>query len=238
MNDTAVQALSKADAGLRWNEDINSASLFYMTKGFSRIFWGLLLNMMLFFGQASLELFHYIRIPAYVIGAAVVVWGLFSLYDAGRISKTWRRRVRLTIVLVLLEIYFAPFAEWWKNMPDMMFYLINCFGLLLTSMLILLAVNILAAEVSRYLNDRSGQIESYLFAFGIILFMILPLIISMVFCSIAAFRYDTSFYVEVWCVINRMPPWVSFFIIIPCSLTLIALWKAKDLCYRTLCAIE
>lgn len=223
---------------MQTSNHIQSAQLLYMAKGFSRIFWGLLLNMMLFFGQASLELFHYLRIPAYVIGAAVVVWGLFSLYDAGRISKTWLRRVRVTIVLVLLEIYFAPFVGWWKNMPDIMFYLINCLGLLLTSMLILLAVNILAAEVSRYLNDRSGQIESHLFAFGIILFMILPLIISVVFCSIAAFRYETSFYVEVWHVINRMPPWVYFFIIIPCSLTLIASWKAKDLCYRTLCAIE
>ena len=214
--------------------DITPSQILYMAKGFSWIFWGLLLNMVLFFGDATIEFFHILRIPAYVIGSVLIGWGLFVLRDTGGISHTWLRLGRIAIVLVCLEIYFAPFTEWWRNMPYVSFYMINCLGLLLAGMLTLFYINLLVAEGSRCLNDREGQIESKLLAAGVALLMIVPLLVSVAFAAIAAIRYQTSFYMEIWHILNWVSPWVYVFVIISCSLTLVASWKARSRCYHEL----
>lgn len=238
MSDTTSQGDVTTDFGLDRIVELRPSQLLYMAKGFSRIFWGLLFTLVLFFANASFELFHSVRIPAYVIGSALVGWGLLVLRDAGRISGAWLRRSRIAGILVCLEIYFAPFVAWWRNMPYVSFFLINWLGLLLTGMLTMFYINLLAAESERCLNDRGAQIESNLFAVGVVLLMIVPFLISVVLPAVAAIRHETSLYFEIWCVVNRVPPWAYAFITVPCSLTLVASWKAKDRCYHEFLAGE
>ncbi len=103
-------------------------------------------------------------------------------------------------------------------------------------MLVLFYINLLAAEAHRILNERGGQIESKLFALSVVLLMIVPLFIALAFPLITAIRFNTSLYFEIWTVISRVPAWTYVFFTVPCSLTLMASWKAKDRCYRELCA--
>ena len=222
------------DMPLQGGLDIPPVRFFFLAKGFSRIFWGLLIAMVLFFGNAAVELFHFIRIPAYVVGSALAVWGVWMLNHAGVVSSKWRRRVRVTMILVFLEIYFAPFLEWWKLSPHTPFYLANVLGLLLVSMLTLFYVNLLALEVFRRLPDRAGQMEAMVFGGAVVLLMITPLILTVLFCLVAALRYQTDFEFEIWQAVVRLPIWVYMILTVPCSLTLIAAWKAKNLCYGRL----
>ncbi len=207
-------------------------SCFFIAKGFSRIFWGLLLAMVLFFGNAAVELFHCVKLPAYVAGSALAVRGLWMLSDAGPVSLRWRRRVRAALALLLLQIYFAPFLEWWKAAPGIDFYFINVLGLILISMLAFFFVNLLAADTFwRMQGGRGAQIEALVFALGVVLLMIVPLIVTIGFSFMAAWRYNTNFALEMWQSVMHLPTWAYMILTLPCSLTLITAWKAKVLCY-------
>ncbi len=214
--------------------DLPPVRFVFLAKGFACIFWGLLIAMIMFFGNAAVEVFHYVRIPGYVVGSLLAAWGVWMLSEAGVVSAKWRRRVRVALILVFLQVYFAPFLEWWKVSPHLLFYFVNVLGLLLVSMLTLFYVNLLAADVFHRLPHRGGRIEALAFGGGVLLLMIVPLVITVIFCLVAAVRYQTDFEFEMWQTIIRIPIWIYMILTLPCSLTLIASWKAKDLCYRRL----
>ncbi|MBU4199869.1 MAG: hypothetical protein KKE37_04970 [Verrucomicrobia bacterium] len=216
------------------DNDLQPVRFLFLAKGFSRVFWGLLIAMILFFGNASVEVFHFVRVPAYIAGSALVAWGLWMLSGAGAVGAQWRTHVRMVMALVFLQVYFAPFFEWWKMSPHVLIYLANVLGLLLVSMLALFWVNVLAADVFRRLSNRGGQIEAWVFAGSVILLMIAPLVLTVIFCLVAALRYQTEFEFEIWQTVVRLPIWVYMILTIPCSLTLIVSWKVKELCYGRL----
>jgi len=213
---------------------LTPAQLLCLAKGFTRVFWGVFLMVGLFLSQAGLEFFSGVHIPAYVVGAGLIGWGLWLVQSAGPISRRWHRRTRMALRLVCLVIYFAPFIAWWQAMPRENLFLVNVLGLLLADMGILLLVNLLAAEACILFQERGGQVESQVFAFGVVILMIAPFLIGLLFVLVASIRYDCLFAEEIWLTVNRVPIWLYVATTLPCSLTLVAAWKAKVICYRRL----
>jgi len=213
---------------------LTPAQLLCMAKGFSRVFWGVLIMVGLFLSQAGLEVFRGVRIPAYVVGAGLIGWGAWLLQSAGPISRRWHARTRTTLELVCLAVYFSPFIGWWQAMPGEIFFLVNVLGLLMAGMGILLLINLLSAETCILFKERGGQVESQVFALGVVLLMIAPFLIGLLFALVASIRYNSVFAEEIWVTINRMPVWLYVATTLPCSLTLVASWKAKALCYQRL----
>jgi magnesium-transporting ATPase (P-type) len=113
-------------------------------------------------------------------------------------------------------------------------FLVNVLSLLLTGMGILLLVNLLTADAFRLFKERGGQLESQVFAFGVVILMIAPFLIGLLFALVASIRYNSFFAEEIWLTVNRVPIWLYVATTLPCSLTLVASWKAKALCYQRL----
>lgn len=213
---------------------ITPAQILCLAKGFSRIFWGVFLMVGLFLSQAGLEIFHGMRIPAYVLGAALIGWGLWLLQSAGPARRSWQRRTRMALGLAFLIIYFAPFIAWWQAMPYENLFLVNVLGLLLAGMGILLLVNLLSAETFSLFEEQGGRVESQVFALGVVILMIAPFLIGLLFALVASIRYNAPFAEEIWLTINRVPIWLYVATTLPCSLTMVASWKAKAICYQRL----
>jgi hypothetical protein len=213
---------------------ITPAQILCLAKGFARIFWGVFIMIGLFLSQAGLEVFRGIRIPAYVLGAGLVIWGLRRLQSAAPAKPSWRRRTRMALGLAFLIIYFAPFIAWWQAMPRENLFLVNILGLLLSGMGILLLINLLAAETFGLLKERGAQVESQVFAFGVVILMIAPFLIGLLFALAASLRYNSVFAEEIWLTINRVPVWLYVITTLPYSLTLVASWKVRAICYRRL----
>ncbi|MFH1477575.1 MAG: hypothetical protein ABIH24_08835 [Verrucomicrobiota bacterium] len=213
---------------------ITRAQILCLAKGFAHIFWGMFLMLGLFLSQAGLEFFHGIRIPAYVLGAGLIGWGLWLLRSAVPAKRNWQRHTRTALGLALLIIYFAPFIAWWQAMPYENLFLVNVLGLLLTGMGILMLVNLLAAETFSLFEESGGRIESQVFAFGVVILMIAPFLIGLLFALVASMRYNTIFAEEIWMTIYRIPVWLYVATTLPCSLTMVAAWKAKAICYQRL----
>ncbi len=213
---------------------LKPAQILCLAKGFSYIFWGVLFMVGLFLSQAGLELFHGIHIPAYVLGAGLIGWGLWLLQSAGPVKPRWQRRSRMALGLTFLVIYFAPFIGWWQAMPYENLFLVNVLGLLLTGMGILLLVNLLAAETFDLFEERGCRVESHFFAFGVVILMIAPYLVGLLVALVNSMRYNSSFADEIWQLVIHVPTWVYVATTLPCSLTMVASWKAKSTCYRRL----
>lgn len=215
-------------------DPLTPAQTLCLAKGFSRIFWGVFLMIGLFLSQAVLEVFRFMRIPAYIAGAGLIGWGIWLLHSIGPINPRWQRRTRTALLLVALVIYFAPFIGWWQAKPQLNWFLINIFILLLSGMGILLLINLLTAETFRLFAERGSQLESLSFAAGVVILMIAPFLVALLFALVASTRYDLIFAEEIWLTISRVPSWFLCVSLLPCSLTLVASWKAKAICYQRL----
>ncbi len=209
-------------------------ALFFLARGFTRIFWGLLVALILFFGRVSIVVTPGMKISAYVVGCALAAWGVWTLAAAGLDSRWWRRCWRATLGLLLLTIYFAPFLEWWKRAPQVPLYLVNVLGLLLASMLTLLLLDLLAADIFRRLEQWPARREALAFGGSVFLLMIAPLVVTVLASLWATIRYQTSFEFEMWRMILHLPIGVYAILTVPCSLTLFTIWKARALCYQRL----
>ncbi len=232
MNYTESEGREKALVEPDCAAEISAVALLSMARGFTCVFWGLLLSVVLLFSNAFFELFEVVRIPAYLLGSAIAAWGLFGMREAGLVSRVWTRRRRFAFLLILLHIYFAPFVVWWSGMPESAFFLVNFLCFILVGMLCLLSINLLAAESARCLNHRGDWVEAWLFAAGTVMFMMVPFLFWVAGPVAAVVRFKTSLYYELWSASNRTPDWVRIFICLPCSLTLVSAWKARSQCYR------
>ncbi|MBI2437898.1 MAG: hypothetical protein HYV36_03690, partial [Lentisphaerae bacterium] len=99
----------------------------------------------------------------------------------------------------------------------------------------LLLVNLLTAETFRLFQERGSQVESQALVLGVVVFMIAPFLIGLLSTLYASIRYNFLFAEELWLTVSRVPPWLYVAAtLLPCSLTLVAAWKAKTLCYQRL----
>ena len=233
----ATREICGIDASGQGSEaNLQPPQLLSMAKGFSWVLLGLLLGLVLFFADASFEFFDAVRIPAYGIGSSVAAWGLLMLNDSGRVSRTWARRGGIALATVLLQIYFVPFVGWWRAAPQVSFLVANYLSLILAGMFSLFYMNLLAAESARRLFDRAGRIESLLFAAAVVILMIIPFGALVFQRGMACVNGAAAPYSELIFLVNRAPLWARGVAAIPCALTLVSLWKARDRCYRAFLA--
>jgi hypothetical protein len=206
-----------------------------LVKGFSRVFWGLALTTVLLLSQAKFEFILALKIPAYLLGTVVHFWGLVTLYRAGEVSARWNTRLSLAIVLVLMEVFFFPFMRWWKMMPAISYFTWNIGVLSLSAVCSLLLCNLIAADFFRRLALKGECLEASIYALAVIIFMAFPFFAAVIFSFIASRRYQTFFSDEIIEAVYQVPVWLYFIVVIPVSMTLAILWKARDRSYQRFC---
>lgn len=226
-----------AEAGDRSGPLPDSGELDYivLTRGFSRVFWGLALTAVLLLSHARIEIFSGVHLPTFLLGTIIHFWGLLTLWRAGAVSASWRARLGLAMVLVLLEIYFIPFVRWWNAMPYVSFFTINVGVMALAAILLLYLTNLIAADLFRRLAMKGERLEARLYAGSVVLFVAVPLSVAIAFAIISAHRYETIFLDELFEAVHCFPVWLYVIVTIPYSLTLAILWKARDRSYQQFC---
>jgi hypothetical protein len=218
----------------RTNVALSSGVLIRAARGFSCIFWGIPLGLLLFSGALDLRVFPRLRMPAYVFGIFLVYCGLMFLQRTGPLSAHWLRRVREAMFVLLVEVYLAPFVFWWRQMPHVPYYIANVLALILCTTLGLFLVNLLAGELGRALHDRTFLVESRLSAAISVLFMMVP-VLGSVFDSIrATLQLESMLDLDLAGSPFAFPRWAYAFSLLPFTLTMAIAWKAKERCLLVL----
>jgi hypothetical protein len=202
-------------------------------RGFSCLFWGIPLTLLLAYGAIQLQAVKGVRLPPYVAGIVVSYIGLVYLLRAGRVSVRWPRWVGQALLATFLQIYFTPFYYWWSAMRYETFYLANVLAMLGSMVWTLYLVNKLASDLGAALGDDFLHIEARLVGWSVILLMVLPLLGAVAVSIRAAARFESSLFAELVDVV-RLNEWPARLFFLPVTLTLAIAWKAKECSLRRL----
>lgn len=203
-------------------------------RGFSCVFWGLPLSLLLFTGAVDIRLFPRVRVPAYVMGVFVVYCGLVFFQRIGPLTAMWQRRVRGGLLILLLEVYLAPFLFWWRQMPLVPYYAANVMALVLCTMMGLFVLNKLGGEIARTLHDGSLYVESQISAWLSALFLLVPVAYSLLRSLQPPIESAAALLQSMVVAPFGTPRWIYAFALLPFTLTMAIAWKAKERCLRAL----
>ena len=218
------------------NVALTPAKLLAISRGFLCLFWGLPVGLMLFTGAISLAVFRQFRLPAYVIGVLIAYCGVLHLRRTGSLTPLWNRRLRMAILLALLQVYLAPFLHWWERAPTQSYFTANVIVLLFATAWAFFVINMLAAELARVLRDNTFRIESQLSAWISFFLMLLPLFEVLAVSAALQASAGGSSLVEFIPALFLLPRWASAFIVVPFTLTMAVAWKAKEQALHRLAA--
>ena len=211
------------------NVSVSADALIRVARGFSCIFWGIPLSLLLFSGTLDIHLFSFVRMPVYVLGVFLAYIGAVFLQRAGPLSDKWTRRVRQALFLFLVEVYLAPFVHWWRQMPQIPYFAVNMTGLVFCTTLGLFVVNRLAGEVCKLLYDRIFFIETQVASWLTAGFMIIPFAYALCYSVRTVLRPDGDFFFNL-----DLPSWIYMLVLPPFAITMAVSWKIKERCLQVL----
>lgn len=208
--------------------ELDPAQCLYLTRGLSRLFWGLLFAMTLFFADATLALSKRMSLPAYVLGALLALWGARILRMAGAFTPRWIFLVRAAIALLALTIYFAPFLKWWKSKPDSMWFITNAFVFFGVSILLIASLSLLCLAAGRRMGHRGLRLESWICFASVIIMLVVPYL--FVLAALCLFPdYFQACLGEIDATGFKLPMPILMVALAPCALTLVNLWKGREI---------
>lgn len=211
-----------------------AAVLLRLARGFSCLFWGLPLSLLLFTGAVSFRLVLRVRLPAYVLGLLILFCGMWFLRRAPIPTRQWSRRIQQAFLVLLVQVYLSPFVHWWRLRPGVLYFSVNVLVLLVATMWGFLLVNQLASEVARVFGDRTFQVEAQLCGWISVLFLLIPTLVVLVRSVQTTFEWESASVVSLIVIPYLVPRWSVAMALLPFTLTMTSTWRAKETCLRAL----
>jgi hypothetical protein len=223
-----------AGAGRKPNVSVLPEQLLYLSRGFSCIFWSIPLGLILFAVVPSIQFSPYFRLPSVLVGLITAYCGLVLLRRASPITARWTKLINRSLTATFFQLYLAPFMYWWLQKPDIPYYFYNTLVFYLITAWGLFLVNQLTGEAGRALHVESLELESYLFRWAALLFMLVPLVVILILAVYTAFRLESRIWIEMVHVGQLIPRWIFIPLLLPFTLTMAMAWKAKEHCFAAL----
>lgn len=199
-----------------------------LIRGFSWSFWGLPLTLLLFFGALQVEVLTRLQLPSYALGVVILFVGMLHLAKAGPLTRGWMGWACSGVMLSFVMLYLAPFVYWWQRAPHVRFFGANMWLLLACTMLILVVVNRLASELGKHQEDSTFAIEARLCAWSVVVLMMLPFGIALGYAYYTLHKYGVTMRTTLGLAHKEMPFWLHVFFLLPFTLTMTTVWKARE----------
>ncbi len=150
------------------SEEIDDRLLLQLARGFTALFWGLGLVVLLLTGALHLPLLDRWPLPRHAPATLVLIAGAILLWRSPVDNPAWRGRARSLLLAVLAQVYLLPFFRWWLEAPQQAYFCANMAAALLATAWMLLAANLLAAELGRSAHNPVLVIESRLCGWSVL----------------------------------------------------------------------
>ena len=209
--------------------------LLRLARGLLCIFWGIPLSLLMFFGTMELRLASWLRVPAFVFGLVLVFCGVFQLGRVRTLTPRWARRTREAQFILLILVYLSPFVYWWRAMPHVPYYCANVLAIVVVAMWGFLAVNRLAAEIGAWFGEPAFVIEARLSGWLAVVFLLVPGTIAVLRTILATTSFENSGLATLVLVPYLVPRWMYALALLPFTMTMMMVWRAKELCLRAMC---
>jgi hypothetical protein len=209
------------------SNDVSPMQLKLAARGFSTLFWGLALSLLLATGLLHVQALSHFPLPAYVVGLAVVLTGAMMLRRVGPITPRWVRGSRNLLVAALLEVYFVPFVVWWQKLPHVAIFAVNLSAAIVLAVWCLRLVSGLVLELSHAIQDRTLYIEARVVGW---LAGFLLVVVALAAVVVLGARYLRP---QDWPMIVFHRAWIYWLgamLLMPVMLTLALCWEGKEHC--------
>ncbi|MBU1694771.1 MAG: hypothetical protein KJ726_11620 [Verrucomicrobia bacterium] len=208
--------------------------LLRLARGLSCVFWGIPLSLLLFSGALDFRLLPHLRLPAFVVGLLLVFCGVLYLHRVPPLTRRWPRRIQQALLILLVLVYLSPFVLWWRAMPQVPYYSANMLAMMVVTMWGFLVVNQVAAEVGLAFGDRTFSVEARLCGWLAVLFLLVPGLLAWGRSQLATAPLENSRMASLVLVPYLMPRWMMALMLLPFTLTMTMVWRAKELCLRAI----
>lgn len=210
-----------------------AADFLRWAQGLLCLFWGMGLGLLLFFQALHIPFLELLPVPPYLLGVVLAGRGWWMLREGHAAGPAWRRNWGLGLAALGLLAYLAPFVRWWTRVPYQSYLLMHLFLLMLASLALLFAGSRLALRLGGLMGDRGFETEARLCSWLMPAMAVLEMGFLLV-ALVQALRHDTGLYTECFRMLYHLPSWIHIGALLPFSLTMACVWKARRLCLEQL----
>ena len=201
-----------------------------MSRGFSCLFWGLLLIAAMHLVAMRPEVAVRWRIVAFWISFLPLVCGLWMLRACGEVTPRWHRKISRVFLLGFAAIYLCPFWVWWNAVPAKPYFAVNAGLYLLVMIGMLVGLNRLAGESARWMSDISLRREAAA-GWGMVLWLSVCTVFALAWLYYRAGVLDAG--VEtVLLQLAGLPREARTLFLLPHVMTAYVMWRAKETGFR------
>ena len=212
----------------QFNLSMRPEQLMMVSRGFSCLFWSIPLGLGLLMVLPILQLSRYFQLPTLLIGLLIGYCGLILLRKAGPLTARWPKLLDRALLALFLLLYLAPFIQWWRQMPEEPYFFFNVLALYLASAWAQFIILQLAGEVGGALHDESLELETLLFRWASLAFMLVPVLVLALMALRSSLQFETHFRYEMIRIGHLTPKWFLVPLLLPFILTMAMAWTAKE----------
>ena len=205
-------------------------SLARLTRGLSALFWGLPLTLLLSFQTARTDWLHSFGVLPPLLTTGLVFYGLMEMRHFQPQSPGWRSALDRALLLGLVNFGLSPFLYWWNLAPEQPLFSAAVALLVSTAVIFLSLLNLVLSRLGTLLPDETLRQETSQFTVINRILLVGTLTLVVVFVLLVHYRQALPIalaYALMFLERFGLMLLVAF-VLLPLSLTMALLWKAKQ----------
>lgn len=205
------------------------SALPHVVRGLSALFWALPIDLLSTARTALSETWSPAGPLPCILAALLIVYGLHHLAQLHPQERIWQAALERASILGWLNVALSPTAYWFSRRPDEPFFRSGLTLQTVAGLALLLALNHVLRRLVALIPDETLRIETRLFTrFNVgILALIAAAMASLTFLQTSS--TTASIAPRVTALALNIEPWQLILpALLPISLTMTMLWKAKE----------
>lgn len=210
-------------------------SLARLTRGLSALFWGLPLTLILCFQTARTDWLRAFGVLPPLLTTGLLLYGVMEVRHFQPLSAGWRNSVDRTLLVALVNTGLAPFLYWWSMAPEQPAFNAAVALLVSTGIIFLSLLNLLLCRLGELLPNETLRQETSQFTVVNRALLVVTLTLVVVFATLLHYRHPLPFALATALIfLERFGLYlVVAFVLLPMSLTMAMLWKAKEVIFES-----
>lgn len=200
-----------------------------LAQGLSCWLWGIPAAMLLSIRELPFEWGIPFQVPLFVVPYLLVLTGAVKMARVRSPGDRWRSEAQRALILCIVAAYLTPFLFWWRRWPQSVYLMANVWLLVACGVALLAQVNRVVRTLGACLGDPALAAEAELFRAVVWIVLGLPTLAAIAFVITASVRTQQPVTTQFETALLATPSWGLALLLVPLSITLALVWRAKDL---------
>ena len=214
-------------------------SLGRLVRGLSALFWGLPLSLITCVYVATNEWVRPVHMFAPLAVTGLLYYGLSQLDSFQKQERIWHESLERAKMVALVNLGLSPFVFWYNRLPDLGFFEIALFFLLIMGLIFLFTLNHVLQRLAAMLPDETLRLETRVFGNLNITLLSAILVLFVLFYVLVQLPSLPDFILHSIQLFRALRYWLLvFLILLPLAMTMTLIWKIKEVIFASVFSHE